>query len=87
MSVKIACPNPACRKEYKVQQESLGGLATCKKCGTTFTLDLSTGETIAPSQAAVAQPPAQGGAAASPLPKIGRYVVKRRLGAGAMGEV
>jgi len=115
MPVKIACPNPECRTEYKVQQESLGGRATCKKCGTSFTLQLSTGDTLAPKPAAgdpspkpgdaaaaipaqpvqgspkppseKAKPPRAPGAAAVPLPKIGRYVVKRRLGAGAMGEV
>jgi predicted Zn finger-like uncharacterized protein len=43
MAVKIRCPN--CDKEYHVREESLGGRATCKKCGTSFTVEMKADET------------------------------------------
>jgi serine/threonine protein kinase len=85
MAVKIKCPN--CEKTYRVEGETGGRRIqfTCKKCGQTSTVAMTTDETIAgktppPLPAA----PVKG----SPIPsKIGRYQIKRRLGGGGMAEV
>ena len=63
MPVRIVCPNPACGTGYQVAQENLGGRAKCKNCGTTFTLQISSGETIAARLAGSKPPRARNGPA------------------------
>ena len=100
MPITIRCPNPDCGRPYQVREESLGSRATCKKCGTTFTIEMQAEETAAPpgppsdrqaepvKQHPEPAEPGQPSPSGSDDPtKIGPYTVVRRLGAGAMGEV
>ena len=52
MPITIRCPNPDCGRPYQVHETSLGGRATCKKCGTTFTIEMQAQETAGPQLAA-----------------------------------
>lgn len=36
--IHARCPNPNCRREYRVKAEFIGKTATCKGCGTKFVL-------------------------------------------------
>lgn len=71
MPLTYQCPNPECRKNYSVTEAQVGRQARCKHCGTLFSVALD---------AAVDT----GG---QPLPRIGRFQVRRRLGTGAFGAV
>jgi formylglycine-generating enzyme required for sulfatase activity/serine/threonine protein kinase len=77
MPVKVVCPNPNCKAEYRVAQDRLGKSGTCSKCGLKFALQISAGGSVGGRQAAGVELPA----------RIGQYQIKRLLGAGAMGRV
>lgn len=38
MLITTHCPNPECRAEYRVNSETLGRRATCRRCGQSFAL-------------------------------------------------
>ena len=93
MSVSVQCPN--CDKAYNVKDESIGARARCKGCGNTFTLSISMDDTGKPlsrtpgkgkGQEISTQSSSEANGSGAPK-KIGNYVVQRKLGAGAMGEV
>lgn len=90
MTQTVKCPT--CEKAYHVADQSLGGRAKCKHCGATFTLTLATAETSAkppptqPAHSSSGSAPAAAPASAEPK-KIGRYLVRKKLGAGGMGIV
>lgn len=54
MPVTAHCPN--CRREYQVREENLGVCATCNQCGQSFTLKMSTDETLTPQSNSDAPP-------------------------------
>ena len=87
--LKIRCPN--CGKVCEIADENLGARAVCKHCRQTFTIGMD--QSITPPaipQPAAAQSPASAGSdAEGPCEgkRIGHYVLKEKLGAGAMGEV
>ncbi len=111
MDLLIQCPNSLCGESYAVDETSLGGRFECRKCGETFTLNLSLVETVPggsgfenpassrlqPASSDQIEDPdgideASAMAAAArisepPPEKIGPYLVQRRLGGGAIGEV
>jgi tetratricopeptide (TPR) repeat protein/tRNA A-37 threonylcarbamoyl transferase component Bud32 len=62
---------PHCRTEVAMEQRSAAAEVVCAQCSGSFTLE---------------QSPGAAGAAA-PLPRIGRYILGNKLGAGAFGAV
>ena len=81
--LSIKCPS--CNKSFRVSEEHLGSKARCRKCGHTFTLEMSTDETGQPRASSLA--PFVNSSGVTPGQRIGRYVVNKKLGAGGMGEV
>ncbi len=55
MPVTTRCPN--CRLKYQVREESLGARATCKKCGQSFTVEITADATLAPQPGSAASAP------------------------------
>jgi eukaryotic-like serine/threonine-protein kinase len=100
-AVSVQCPG--CTRSYSVDESLIGRTARCKHCGKSFPLTASAETAAAESAPVSEQiastlpetgPHAESGltptsvARAIPLPeKIGRFVVKERLGAGAFGTV
>jgi len=86
MNLSVECPR--CGKSYQVAEERVGSQARCSNCSHTFTLTMALDETAAPKTDSKSQEqPASGGSQTAPPKKIGHYVVRKKLGAGAMGEV
>ena len=96
MTVTVECPS--CGKSYRVAEERLGSQALCSNCGRSFTLSIAPDRTIEPRANPQAKQPGSARAPKSPRPSgqfggtvqpstIGQYVVKRKLGTGAMGDV
>ena len=88
-AVTVQCPR--CARSYSIDRALLGRRGRCKNCGNSFEL--------APCCEMAGQAPATGGErvsgaisgtrhGAGPAPeKIGRFVIRERLGAGACGAV
>jgi hypothetical protein len=76
MSAECFCPNPSCRKRFKVPPAKAGKRVKCTACGQTFTATDSA-TTEAPLAATVA----------TVVTALGRFVVGEKLGAGAFGTV
>jgi formylglycine-generating enzyme required for sulfatase activity len=55
MPVQIACPNPACDSSILVDEENLGQLGQCEKCGTEFDLIPGTRAEVPPSISSISQ--------------------------------
>ncbi|MDA1049287.1 MAG: protein kinase [Planctomycetota bacterium] len=98
----VTCPNQECEKSYQVSEESLGGRARCKACGSVIELKWSGGESDAwptPGRSSGSTPaetsqPVDTNAAAPKTPgqsqipeTLGRFQIKSLLGAGAFGTV
>jgi serine/threonine protein kinase len=96
MPINISLRCPSCGKQYKVSAEKLGQQAVCKQCGIRFTLSAEQPST---DESPVAAPQVDTAAVAAPqvgtvrsglrdVPeRIGRFEIRRRLGAGAFGAV
>ena len=103
MTVAVQCPNPACRGVCHAPEDQMGRAARCPRCRTRFTLALAptaegrdglppTLETVHARRAAPPTHFAEGGAsprpsAATPPAHVGRFEIRRQLGAGAFGAV
>lgn len=90
MIVRVQCPNPDCRKRYKIEDSLLGQTSACKECGRVFVLSAPAGQTIE----AHGQTETRDGVAAlsqetpGGVPdQLGRFQIRSRLGAGAFGTV
>lgn len=83
----VPCPNPACGVALRISQSDRGGPIVCRACGTRFTA--GEGEAATASQDTETDPgPAGGVRATGQLPRhLGRFQVRRQLGAGAFGAV
>ena len=57
MPVTIRCPNTDCAKRYQVPERGLGSRATCKKCGTTFTVEMQADDMTTDDQKTQTQEP------------------------------
>jgi eukaryotic-like serine/threonine-protein kinase len=77
MSAECFCPNPSCRKRFKVPTAKAGKRVKCTACGQTFVATDSATTEAAP----VATP------ATAAVTTLGRFVVGEKLGAGAFGTV
>ena len=83
MHVKVQCPNPKCGRTYRVHREQLGKSASCSHCGQKFVVTASQLETtdhipvVKANRTETTAPPA----------RIGRFEVRKRIGAGAFGTV
>jgi cell division protein FtsB len=47
--IQTRCPNPQCRREYRVKAELVGKTASCKGCGKEFILSVAARSTLIPS--------------------------------------
>jgi predicted Zn finger-like uncharacterized protein len=88
--IQVECPS--CAKSYQVPKEKLGSRAKCKSCAETFTLMIAADETHSSRTDSPGEPNANSFASfgANPRPvseRLDHFVLKRKLGAGAMGEV
>ena len=83
----LECPN--CQGLNPVPEGTLATEVQCNNCRDMLTVSLKTGDTAANrvSSSSVAAPAAPAEPPGEAPEKIGPYVLKRRLGAGAMGEV
>ena len=89
MAVRVRCPNPQCRKRYKVDESLLGHSTVCKACGQQFTLNALARETLQPdAQAETLRPDGPAPATAADVPnRLGRFEIRARIGSGAFGTV
>src|SRR5262245_18981689 len=80
MSIIINCPNPQCRHAAMIKEEAIGRKVRCKRCGRTFVAQVT--------QADDDRSTLGGDFTTGGVPeKIGRFVIKERLGSGAFGAV
>ena len=99
--LKVLCPNPQCRRGYKAPDDALGCNTVCKVCGQEFTIGADGAQPRLPAPQAQKDSLSNADAATGPPPvpppaparavdmpeTIGRFEVRRRLGAGAFGAV
>src|SRR6516164_5244619 len=88
-AVSVRCPH--CDSSYSIDDSFLGRKACCKNCGKSFALAPS-GERLGPASTSgeekASSPGPSSASAAAPLPeRIGRFLIKQCLGAGACGTV
>jgi serine/threonine protein kinase len=76
MVVRVRCPNPACGKTANVAAQYVGWQARCRRCGRSFTVTTDVDE-VGPLSPSGRHLP----------PRIGRFVIRARLGAGPHGTV
>src|SRR5947209_5776043 len=80
MPITVRCPNPTCGQTFQIPDVYVGKSGRCSNCKHKFVMNpLPAGETATPA--------AGDTAAAGPLERIGRFVIRARLGAGAFGTV
>src|SRR5687768_11850688 len=99
MPVRVRCPNPQCRREAQVPEAAVGKAARCRGCGTSFvvrpadetadgaaevSLSMLKGDGPSPADHA---PPAPAAPPVAAGGTVGRFEVRRKLGAGAFGTV
>lgn len=88
MLLTIRCPNPGCGRSFSIEEAHLGKRGRCKTCGTAFTLstvdDPRLSRSSGPTPASSSGPQTLKSSAPE---QLGRFVIKRRLGAGAFGAV
>jgi len=90
MTIIVSCPRPECGKRYRVEEERIGQIVVCRRCGQRFpaiadqaTIDnaQSPGQTSAAAPSDSAAPP-------EPVPgQFGRFEVRKKIGGGAFGAV
>ncbi len=92
MAVTVRCPNPGCGQVYHVPEEKVGRATRCARCHTRFTagpaaetMHVRAVRPAAPTHAA--DPPATAPPSGKLPPRVGRFEVRRALGAGAFGTV
>lgn len=87
--VLVECPH--CRRLYSVDDSLLGRAARCKNCSRDFSLTLSreidTGNRVAASAPSPTLASGTWSRPASLPERIGRFLIRERLGAGAFGAV
>src|SRR5687767_2491589 len=84
MSVQTRCPNPACSQVNAVDPSQLRQRVRCPACGTKYVAESTV--VADPAGAAETQP----GPRPAPAPdvaRIGRFVIREKLGAGMFGTV
>jgi len=88
VAVRVQCPNPNCGKRYKADDSLVGRTTVCRYCGQEFAVSASGRETFhadSGEETGLARTPA---ASAGDVPdKIGRFLIRSRLGSGAFGTV
>ncbi len=88
-AVSVQCPH--CSRSYSIDGSLVGRTGRCKNCGNAFSLTRSgeiAGTGPAPDDELDSDSPPGSWSSATPLPeRIGRFVIKQRLGAGACGAV
>jgi predicted Zn finger-like uncharacterized protein len=88
-AVTVQCPH--CVRSYSIDSSLVGRKGRCKHCGNSFLLSPSgelAGLASTAGDESISGPSPSMLSATIPLPeKIGRFVIKRRLGAGACGSV
>ncbi len=88
-AVSVQCPH--CSRSYSVDGSLVGRKARCKNCGKSFALTPSgelAGTAPASGNDVASGPTPSSWSFTTPLPeKIGRFLIKQRLGAGACGTV
>ena len=83
MHVKVQCPNPKCGRTYRVHRKQLGKNASCSHCGQKFAVTAPPLETTDDVPVEEASRPET----IASLARIGRFEVRKRIGAGAFGTV
>jgi WD40 repeat protein len=88
MPVTVRCTNPACGVSFQVPDSYVGKSGRCSSCKQKFLMEPAPAAEMASPSTAVQTVPAPGPVVAgSPPARIGRFVVRSRLGAGAFGTV
>ena len=64
MSITTICPNPDCRKEFRLRDGAVGRSARCKKCNTRFRVKDGVGELLSKQSSSGLEAPEQSPAAA-----------------------
>ncbi|MFO0875855.1 MAG: protein kinase [Gemmataceae bacterium] len=84
MPLRYTCPEPSCRKVFRLPDTFLGRRVRCPGCSTETVADA---KTTVPEESTPRTKPPGGSAGATSDEQLGRFQVKRKLGAGAFGAV
>ena len=87
MAVVVRCPNPACGKSSSMAEARLGRQVRCPHCQTRFLLTPTTHGSVRSSPGSRDATSSDLRSDASLPRRIGRFLIRARLGAGAYGAV
>lgn len=85
--MKFCCPNSECRQSYQISDERVGREVRCRQCGTTFRVGASATAAPAGETNVESEGTSPVGSPISDVKRLGRFEIRKRLGAGAFGEV
>lgn len=85
--MKVVCACPRCGMSYVVREDYLGRQVQCRRCGQTMLAQRAEGATGGDAARIESSGPSPLTGAAGKSPRIGRFEIRRRLGAGGFGVV
>jgi tRNA A-37 threonylcarbamoyl transferase component Bud32 len=98
VSIEVSCTNPNCKKRYRLSSAATGKSVRCRACGETFiaasaatVVAAKDDEVLEPAWTEIPAPAAIPGVSAHSVTvsdqRVGRFVIRGKLGAGAFGTV